>query len=97
MLVNTVVLTSGVRADRIGPVVGEEIVVVGVVKGVVAIVFVIRAMEQRNAIVEVGSRSMLEGISACVYAHCSLCSNTVARDSDVKVCGICVWWTLKGM
>ena len=32
LLVNTVVLTSGVKADRIGPVVGEEIVVVGVVK-----------------------------------------------------------------
>ena len=38
LLVNVVVLTSGVTADRIGLVVEEEIVVVGVVKGVVAIV-----------------------------------------------------------
>ena len=53
LLVNVVVLTSSVRADRIGPVVGEEIVVVGVVK---AIVVAIRAMKQRKAIVEVGSR-----------------------------------------
>jgi hypothetical protein len=45
-----------VRADCIGLVVDEEIVVVGVVDGVVAIVVVIRAIEQRKAIVEVGSR-----------------------------------------
>ena len=51
LLVNAVVLTSGVRAD-----VEEEIVVVGVVKSVVAVVVAIRAMEQRKAIVEVGSR-----------------------------------------
>ena len=51
MLVNAVFLTSGVRAD-----VEEEIVVAGVVKGVVAVVVVIRAVEQRKAIVEVGSR-----------------------------------------
>ena len=44
LLVNVVVLTSSVRADRIGPVVEEEIVVVGVVKGVVAVVVTIRAM-----------------------------------------------------
>ena len=56
LLVNAVVLTSGVRADRIGLVVEEEIVVVGVVKGVVAVVVTIRAMIQRTAIVEVGSR-----------------------------------------
>ena len=56
LLVNVVVLTSSVRADCIGLVVEEEIVVVGVVKGVVAIVVVIRATEQRKAIVEVGSR-----------------------------------------
>ena len=56
MLVNAVVLTSGVRADRIGLAVEEEIVVVGVVQGVVAIVVAIRAMKQRKAIVEVGSR-----------------------------------------
>ena len=51
LLVNVVVLTSGVRAD-----VEEEIVVVGVVEGVVAVVVAIRAMKQRRAIVEVGSR-----------------------------------------
>ena len=51
LLVNAVFLTSGVRAD-----VEEEIVVVGVVKGVVAVVVAIRAMGQRKAIVEVGSR-----------------------------------------
>ena len=51
LLVNAVFLTSGVRAD-----VEEEIVVVGVVKGVVAVVVTIRAMKQRKAIVEVGSR-----------------------------------------
>ena len=56
LLVNAVVLTSGVRADCIGLVVEEEIVVVGVVKGVVAVVVAIRAMKQRKAIVEVGSR-----------------------------------------
>ena len=51
LLVNAVVLTSGVRADRMGLVVEEEIVVVGVVKGVVAVVVTIRAMKQRKAIV----------------------------------------------
>ena len=56
LLVNAVVLTSGVRADRIGLDVEDEIVVVGVVKGVVAVVVVIRAVEQRKATVEVGSR-----------------------------------------
>ena len=56
LLVNAVFLTSGVRADCIGLVVEEEIVVVGVVKGVVAVVVTIRAMKQRKAIVEVGSR-----------------------------------------
>ena len=50
MLVNAVFLISGVRAD-----VEEEIVVVGVVKVVVAVVVTIRAMKQRNAIVEAGS------------------------------------------
>ena len=53
LLVNAVVLTSGVRDDRIGLVVEEEIVVVGVVKGVVAILVAIQAMRQRKAIVEV--------------------------------------------
>ena len=56
LLVNAVFLTSGVRADRIGLVVEEEIVVVGVVGGIVAVVVAIRAMKQRKAIVEVGSR-----------------------------------------
>ena len=56
LLVNAVVLTSSVRADCIGLAVEEEIVVVGVVKGVVAVVVAIRAMKQRNEIVEVGSR-----------------------------------------
>ena len=56
LLVNVVVLTSSVRADRIGLVVEEVIVAVGVVKGVVAAVVAIRAMKQRKAIVEVGSR-----------------------------------------
>ena len=56
LLVNVVVLTSSVRADRIGHVVGEEIVVVGAVKGAVTVVVAIRAMKQRKAIVEVGSR-----------------------------------------
>ena len=56
LLVNAVFLTSGVKADRIGLVVEEEIVVVGVEEGVVAIVIVIRAVEQRKAILEVGSR-----------------------------------------
>ena len=56
MLVNVVVLTSSVKADCIGLVVEEEIVVVGVVKGVVAVVVAIRATRQRKAIVEVGSR-----------------------------------------
>ena len=56
LLVDVVVLTSSVRADRIGLDVEEEIVVVGVVKGVVAVVVAIRAMKQRKAIVEVGSR-----------------------------------------
>ena len=56
LLVNVVVLTSSVKADCIGLVVEEEIVVVGVVNGVVAVVVVIRAVEQRKAIVEVGSR-----------------------------------------
>ena len=56
LLVNVVVLTSSVRADRIGHVAGEEIVVVGVVKGAVTVVVAIRAMEQRRGIVEVGSR-----------------------------------------
>ena len=56
LLVNVVVLTSGVRADCIGLVVEEGIVVVGVVKGVVAVVVTIRAMIQRKEIVEVGSR-----------------------------------------
>ena len=56
MLVNAVVLTSGVRADRIGLVGDEEIVVGGVVRGVVTVVVTIRAMKQRKAIVEVGSR-----------------------------------------
>ena len=51
LLVNVVVLASSVKAD-----VEEEIVVVGVVKGVVAVVVAIRAMKQRKAIVEVGSR-----------------------------------------
>ena len=50
LLVDAVVLTSGVRAD-----VEEEIVVVRVAKGVVAVVVAIRAMKQREAIVEVGS------------------------------------------
>ena len=51
LLVNVVVLTSGVRAN-----VEEEIVVVvGVAKGAVAVVVTIRAMKQRKAIVEVGS------------------------------------------
>ena len=54
--VNVVVLTSSVRSDRIGLVVEEEIVVIGVAKGVVAVVVAIRAMKQRKAIVEVGSR-----------------------------------------
>ena len=56
MLVKAVLLTSGVRADCVGLGVEEEIVVVGVVKGVVAAVVVIRAVEQRKAILEVGSR-----------------------------------------
>ena len=51
LLVNVVVLTSSVRAD-----VEEEIVVVGVVKGVVAAVVAIRARKQRKTIVEVGSK-----------------------------------------
>ena len=51
LLVNAVFLTSSVRAD-----VEEEIVVIGVVKGAVTVVVAIRAMKQRNAIVEVGSR-----------------------------------------
>ena len=55
LLVNVVVLTSSVRADCIGLVVEEEIVVIGVAKGVVAVVVAIRAMKQRKAIVEVGS------------------------------------------
>jgi hypothetical protein len=49
------VLTSSVRPDRIGFAVDEEIVVGGVVKGVVTVVVAIRAMSQRKAIVEVGS------------------------------------------
>ena len=44
LLVNAVFLTSSVRADRIGLVVEEEIVVIGVVKGAVAVVVTIRAM-----------------------------------------------------
>ena len=56
LLVNVVVLTSSVRADRIGLVVEDVLVVVGVVNGVVAVVVAIRAMKQRKAIVEVGSR-----------------------------------------
>ena len=55
MSVNAVVLTLGVRADRIGPVVREEIVGVGGVEGAVAVVVAIRAVKPRNAIVEVGS------------------------------------------
>ena len=55
LLVNAVVLTSGVRADRIGLAVEEEIVVIGVAIGVVAVVVAIRAMRQTKAIVEVGS------------------------------------------
>ena len=55
LLVNAVVLTSSVRADRVGLVGDEEIVVGGVVRGVVTVVVAIRAMKQRKAIVEVGS------------------------------------------
>ena len=53
--VKAVVLTSSVRADRIGLAGDEEIVVGGVVRGVVTVVVAIRAMKQRKAIVEVGS------------------------------------------
>ena len=54
LLVNVVVLTSIVKADRIGLAGDEEIVVGGVVNGVVTVVVAIRAMKQRKAIVEVG-------------------------------------------
>ena len=56
LLVNAVVLTSSARADCIGLGGEEAIVVVGVVRGVVAVVVATRAMKQRTAIVEVGSR-----------------------------------------
>ena len=55
LLVNVVVLTSSVRADRIGLAGDEEIVVGGVVRGVATVVVAIRAMKQRKATVEVGS------------------------------------------
>ena len=53
--VKAIVLTSSVRADRIGLAGDEEIVVGGVVKDVVTVVVAIRAMKQRKAI-EVGSK-----------------------------------------
>ena len=56
LLVQVVVLTSSVRADRIGLDGDEEIVAGGVVKGVVTVVVAIRAMSQRKAIVEVCSK-----------------------------------------
>ena len=56
LLVDVVVLTSGARADCVGLVVEEDVVVVGVVEGAVAVVVSVRAVKPRNEIVEVGSR-----------------------------------------
>ena len=55
LLVNAVVLTWSVRADRLGFAGDEEIVGGVVVKGVVTVVVAIRAVKQREAVVEVGS------------------------------------------
>ena len=53
--VKSVVLTWSVKTDRSGFAGEEEMVGGGVVEGVLTVVVAIRAVKQRNAVVEVGS------------------------------------------